>query len=116
MSELEKIWNRFLNWLIPDRRAKLLAKIMQMDQELGLYDEYKTINLKSKNYKIEFDSCQCIETSLNLDKAQIIKGIEHRIKIEHQKHSQSLPHDWAKIAAIKIYATYLNQKINNFQS
>ena len=36
---LKKSWNRFLNWLIPSRRARLLSEIMKRDQELGLYDE-----------------------------------------------------------------------------
>lgn len=40
---MEKYWNRFLNWLIPGRRARLLAKIMKMDQEAGLYDEWKDV-------------------------------------------------------------------------
>jgi len=44
MSKLKKIWNRFLNRVIPGRRARLLAKIMQLDQELGLYDEPKDKN------------------------------------------------------------------------
>ena len=38
MVGLRRHWNRFLNWLIPGRRARLLAKIMKMDQELGLYE------------------------------------------------------------------------------
>jgi len=36
---MKKYWNKFLNWLIPNRREKLLSKIMKIDQELGLYDE-----------------------------------------------------------------------------
>jgi hypothetical protein len=32
-------WNRFLNWLIPNRRQKFLAEMMRKDQEDGLYDE-----------------------------------------------------------------------------
>ena len=39
MVGLKKHWNRFLNWLIPNRRARLLSEIMKRDQELGLYDE-----------------------------------------------------------------------------
>jgi hypothetical protein len=109
MSKLKKIWNRFLNRIMPGRRARLLSKIMQLDQELGLYNEYETMNLTCKDCKTELDSCQCLEITLNLDKAQIVDGIEHRIKTEHQKHGQSLPHDWARIAASKIYATYLNR-------
>jgi|TARA_R110001592_G_scaffold12879_3_gene60539 hypothetical protein len=41
---MKKYWNKFLNWLIPSRRGRLLAEIMKRDQELGLYDE--TLNTK----------------------------------------------------------------------
>ena len=36
---MKRYWNRFLNWLIPNRRQKLLADMMRKDQEDGLYDE-----------------------------------------------------------------------------
>ena len=39
MVGLNKHWNRFLNWLIPSRRSRLLSEIMKRDQELGLYDD-----------------------------------------------------------------------------
>ena len=40
---MKKYWNKFLNWLIPGRRGRLLAEIMKRDQELGLYEEtFKT--------------------------------------------------------------------------
>jgi hypothetical protein len=39
MVGLKRSWNRFLNWLYPSRRARLLSEIMKRDQELGLYDE-----------------------------------------------------------------------------
>ena len=35
---MKRYWNKFLNWLIPKRRERLLAKIMKLDQELGIYD------------------------------------------------------------------------------
>lgn len=38
-----------------------------------------------------------------MDKEVIISIIEERIKSEYIKHSQSLPDEWAKIAAHKIY-------------
>jgi len=44
--EMKRYWNKFLNWLIPSRREKLLVKIMKQDQELGLYD--KTSNTKER--------------------------------------------------------------------
>jgi hypothetical protein len=43
---MKRYWNRFLNWLIPSRRERLLTKIMKQDQEMGLYDE--TFNTKEK--------------------------------------------------------------------
>lgn len=39
MVGLRKHWNRFLNWILPGRRARLLSEMMKRDQELGLYDE-----------------------------------------------------------------------------
>jgi len=38
MSKIRKYWNKFLNFIIPSRREKLLSKIMKQDQELGLYN------------------------------------------------------------------------------
>jgi hypothetical protein len=42
-----------------------------------------------------------------MDKEIIINVIEERIKSEYKKHSQSLPDEWAKIAAHKIYKSIL---------
>lgn len=39
MVGLKKYWNKFLNWLIPNRRQKILAKMIRDAEELGLYDE-----------------------------------------------------------------------------
>ena len=36
---MKRYWNKFLNWLLPNRRQRLLAEIMKRDQELGIYDE-----------------------------------------------------------------------------
>jgi hypothetical protein len=38
---MKRYWNRFLNWLIPNRRQRLLADMMKKDQGDGLYDDYK---------------------------------------------------------------------------
>ena len=38
MMYLKKQWYLFLNWLIPSRRERLLKKIMELDQESGVYD------------------------------------------------------------------------------
>ena len=42
---MKTYWNKFLNWLQPNRREKFLAEIMKRDQELGLYEE----NFKTKD-------------------------------------------------------------------
>ena len=44
---------------------------------------------------------------LENNKEMFIKLIENRILSEHRKHSKSLPDDWAKIAAHKIFASIL---------
>ena len=38
---MKRYWNKFLNWLIPGRRVRILVKMMQENQKLGLYDEPK---------------------------------------------------------------------------
>ena len=44
-----KYWNKFLNWLIPNRRQKILSKMIKADEELGLYDEDKpSVSKKDK--------------------------------------------------------------------
>jgi len=43
---MRRYWNRFLNWLIPSRKERLLTKMMKQDQELGLYA--KTFKIKEK--------------------------------------------------------------------
>lgn len=45
-----------------------------------------------------------------MNKEQIIQGIADRIKAEETKHSHSIP-DWHKIAAAKIYATWVGTAI-----
>jgi hypothetical protein len=38
-----RYWNRFLNWLIPNRRERLLKQMIKESEELRLYDEtFKT--------------------------------------------------------------------------
>jgi hypothetical protein len=43
---MKKYWNKFLNWLIPSRRRRILTEMTRKDQELGLYDE--PFNTKEK--------------------------------------------------------------------
>jgi hypothetical protein len=38
---MKRYWNRFLNWLIPNLRQKILEDMMRKDQEDGLYNAYK---------------------------------------------------------------------------
>jgi hypothetical protein len=40
---------------------------------------------------------------MKYNKQDIIQLIEDRILSEYKKHSTSLPNEWAKIAAYKIY-------------
>jgi len=48
---MKRYWNKFLNWIIPNRRQRLLSKIMKIDQELGLYDDPSNKILKKNTYK-----------------------------------------------------------------
>jgi hypothetical protein len=38
MSKVRKYWNKFLNFIIPNRRERLLSKMIRQNQELGLYE------------------------------------------------------------------------------
>jgi hypothetical protein len=38
MNNLQRLYNRVLNFIFPSRRAKILAKMMEEDQKLGLYN------------------------------------------------------------------------------
>lgn len=40
---MKRYWNKFLNWLIPNRREKIIIKMVKQNQELGLYDEPLTL-------------------------------------------------------------------------
>jgi hypothetical protein len=48
MNNLQRLYNRVLNYIFPSRRAKILAKMMEEDQKLGLYNnnelEFTQIN------------------------------------------------------------------------
>ena len=46
---MRRYWNKFLNLLIPNRRQRILAKMIKADEELGLYDEDEaSVNKKDK--------------------------------------------------------------------
>lgn len=45
---MRRYWNKFLNWLIPNRRQRILIEMIKADEELGLYDEYDEIKTKEK--------------------------------------------------------------------
>ena len=38
-DQIKKYYNKFLNWLIPGRRSRILAKMISNDQRLGLYED-----------------------------------------------------------------------------
>jgi hypothetical protein len=46
---MKRYWNKFLNWIIPNRRERLLSKIIKIDQDLGLYDESSNKQYESNN-------------------------------------------------------------------
>lgn len=40
---MKRYWNKFLNWVFPKRRERLLIEMMRKDEDLGLYNEtFKT--------------------------------------------------------------------------
>ena len=43
MKGMRRYWNKFLNWLIPNRRQRILADMMKRDQESGLYDDWERV-------------------------------------------------------------------------
>ena len=44
---MKRYWNKFLNWLIPNRRRKILTKMIKESEKLKLYDE--VFNTKNSN-------------------------------------------------------------------
>jgi len=36
---MKKYYNKFLNWLIPGRRSRILDKMIIRNQRLGLYED-----------------------------------------------------------------------------
>ena len=55
MVGLKRHWNRFLNWLIPNRRKNFLTKMMQNDEELDLYFTLSKDDYDLMMKKIESD-------------------------------------------------------------
>ena len=51
MNNLQKVYNRVLNYIFPSRRAKILAKMMEEDQKLGLYNnnELELVQINQDN-------------------------------------------------------------------
>ena len=66
------------------------------------------MNNTCKDCSHPLDVCRCTERTLdpNPDREKIIESIEARITTEFMKHHRSLPNDWARIAAGKIYSTH----------
>jgi len=80
-----KYWNKFLNWVIPNRREKLLVKIIQNDEKLGLYDLDVENNIETYNQLIddayenylnthEYESF-IMSDEMNLTKDEFIKKV-----------------------------------------
>jgi hypothetical protein len=51
MSGIKRLYNRVLNYIFPSRRAKILAKMMEEDQKLGLYNnnELELVQINQDN-------------------------------------------------------------------
>jgi hypothetical protein len=51
MNNLQRLYNRVLNYIFPSRRAKILAKMMEEDQKLGLYNnnELELVQINQDN-------------------------------------------------------------------
>ena len=51
MSSIKRLYNRVLNYIFPSRRAKILAKMMEEDQKLGLYNnnELELVQINQDN-------------------------------------------------------------------
>ena len=51
MNNLQKVYNRVLNYIFPSRRAKILSKMMEEDQKLGLYNnnELELVQINQDN-------------------------------------------------------------------
>jgi hypothetical protein len=51
MSSIKRLYNRVLNYIFPSRRAKILSKMMEEDQKLGLYNnnELELVQINQDN-------------------------------------------------------------------
>jgi hypothetical protein len=51
MSGIKRLYNRVLNYIFSSRRAKILAKMMEEDQKLGLYNnnELELVQINQDN-------------------------------------------------------------------
>ena len=54
---MRRYWNKFLNWLIPNRRQRILIQMVKADEESGLYDtdELEILYLRLKKIEIDID-------------------------------------------------------------
>lgn len=43
MGSFKRYLNKFLNFVIPGRRERILSKMMQADQDAGLYDDWERV-------------------------------------------------------------------------
>jgi hypothetical protein len=77
----------------------------------GVYYSYKIIIPQEEPIQLTVgkEFYESADKNITVYKQDIIQLIEDRILSEYKKHSASLPNEWAKIAAYKIYKSISNQ-------
>jgi hypothetical protein len=101
---VQPIDNTFLEWFINNSSCKSVK--IESWQTKGEWElEYKIIIPKEepKQSTVGKEFYESADKIITVYKQDITQLIEDRILSEYKKHSASLPDEWAKIAAYKIY-------------
>jgi hypothetical protein len=110
---VQPIDNTFLEWFINNSSCKSVK--IESWQTKGEWElEYKIIIPKEepKQSTVGKEFYESADKIITIHKQDIIQLIEDRILSEYKKHSASLPDEWAKIAAYKIYKS-ISDKMEN---
>jgi hypothetical protein len=110
---VQPIDNTFLEWFINNSSCKSVK--IESWQTKGEWDlDYKIIIPKEehKQSTVGKEFYESADKIITVYKQDIIQLIEDRILSEYKKHSASLPDEWAKIAAYKIYKS-ISDKMEN---
>jgi hypothetical protein len=112
---IQAIDNEFLEWFVNNPSCDQVEvkekqhfeadKSKRINPLNGVYYSYKIIIPQEEPIQLTVgkEFYESADKNITVYKQDIIQLIEDRILSEYKKHSTSLPNEWAKIAAYKIY-------------